>query len=210
MTYAELCASLFSARRFGVKLGLDSMRTGLARLGSPERRLGKVVHIAGTNGKGSTQAMIRAGLEAAGLAVHAYTSPHLARFNERIRLAGQLVDDATLAAALEECEAANEGQPITFFEIATAAAFVLFARTPADFTLLASITLLLITVTMGIRTVTGVLFAGIALAFGPDIQASFPSLHDIVPIGVGLGAIGIARNPNGVFGGNTPVQSPAA
>ncbi len=77
---------------------------------------------------------------------------------------------------------------------------------PADFTLLASITLLLITVTMGIRTVTGVLFAGIALAFGPDIQASFPALHDIVPIGVGLGAIGIARNPNGVFGGNTPLQ----
>ncbi len=77
---------------------------------------------------------------------------------------------------------------------------------PADFTLLASITLLLITVTMGIRTVTGVLFAGIALAFGPDIQASFPALHDIVPIGVGLGAIGIARNPNGLFGGNTPLQ----
>jgi dihydrofolate synthase/folylpolyglutamate synthase len=95
-----------------------------------------VIHIAGTNGKGSTQAMIRAGLEGAGLRVHAYTSPHLVRFHERIRLAGALVQEAELAALLAECEAANGGAPITFFEITTAAAFLGFARHPADWLLL--------------------------------------------------------------------------
>ena len=119
-----------------IDLSLDRMHRILAALGHPERRIPPVIHIAGTNGKGSTQAMIRAGLEAGGLRVHAYTSPHLARFHERIRLAGQLIAEPDLADALAECEAANGGRPITFFEITTAAAFLAFSRSPAEFTLL--------------------------------------------------------------------------
>ena len=119
-----------------IDLSLDRMYRLLGALGNPQDSIPPVIHIAGTNGKGSTQAMIRAGLEAAGLRVHAYTSPHLAWFHERIRLAGELIPEPDLAAALAECEAANDGQPITFFEITTAAAFLAFSRTPADFTLL--------------------------------------------------------------------------
>ncbi|MBR0678629.1 bifunctional folylpolyglutamate synthase/dihydrofolate synthase, partial [Roseomonas alkaliterrae] len=115
-----------------IDLSLGRMRRALAALGHPERRLPPVVHVAGTNGKGSTCAFLRAIAEAAGLRVHVYTSPHLVRFHERIRLAGRLVDDATLTAALEEAEAANAGEPITVFEITTAAAFLLFSRVPAD------------------------------------------------------------------------------
>ncbi len=95
-----------------------------------------MVHVAGTNGKGSTIAFLRAFLEAAGYRVHAYTSPHLVRFHERIRLAGKLIGEEHLTALLEECERANEGKPITFFEITTAAAFLAFARQPADIVLL--------------------------------------------------------------------------
>ena len=119
-----------------IDLSLDRMHRLLAALGNPERRIPPVIHIAGTNGKGSTQAMIRAGLQAGGKRVHAYNSPHLAHFHERIRLAGDLISEDALAATLEECEAANDGQPITFFEITTAAAFLAFSRTPADYTLL--------------------------------------------------------------------------
>ncbi|MCV2447916.1 bifunctional folylpolyglutamate synthase/dihydrofolate synthase [Paracoccus sp. DMF] len=119
-----------------IDLSLDRMHRILEALGNPERRIPPAIHIAGTNGKGSTQAMIRAGLESAGLRVHAYTSPHLAQFHERIRLAGELIPEAELAAVLEECEAANGGAPITFFEITTAAAFLAFSRMPADYTLL--------------------------------------------------------------------------
>ncbi|TWI35957.1 bifunctional folylpolyglutamate synthase/dihydrofolate synthase [Paracoccus sulfuroxidans] len=119
-----------------IDLSLDRMHRILSALGDPQLRIPPVIHVAGTNGKGSTQAMIRAGLEAADLKVHAYTSPHLAYFHERIRLAGELISEEELAAALEECEAANDGQPITFFEITTAAAFLAFSRTPADYTLL--------------------------------------------------------------------------
>ena len=119
-----------------IDLTLDRMWRLLDRLGNPQENLPPVVHIAGTNGKGSTQAMIRAGLEAAGHRVHAYTSPHLARFHERIRPAGDLISEPALAALLDECEAANEGAPITFFEITTCAALLAFARTQADFTLL--------------------------------------------------------------------------
>ncbi|AUH62841.1 bifunctional folylpolyglutamate synthase/dihydrofolate synthase [Paracoccus zhejiangensis] len=119
-----------------IDLSLDRMHRLLAALGHPERRIPPVIHIAGTNGKGSTQAMIRAGLEAGGARVHAYTSPHLARFHERIRLAGELIPEDLLAATLEECEATNDGQPITFFEITTAAGFLAFSRVPADYTLL--------------------------------------------------------------------------
>ena len=119
-----------------IDLTLDRVHRLLAALGHPERALPPVIHIAGTNGKGSTQAMIRAGLEARGDKVHAYTSPHLARFHERIRLAGELIAEDHLSAVLAECEAANRGIPITYFEITTCAALLAFARTPADWTLL--------------------------------------------------------------------------
>jgi len=132
----EILARLMGLHPKIIDLTLDRVHRLLAALGHPERDLPPVIHIAGTNGKGSTQAMIRAGLEAEGKRVHAYTSPHLARFHERIRLAGTLISEPALAALLDECEAANGGVPITFFEITTAAAFLAFARTPADFTLL--------------------------------------------------------------------------
>ena len=119
-----------------IDLSLDRMLVLLDDLGNPQNSLPPVVHIAGTNGKGSTQAMIRAGLEAAGKRVHAYTSPHLARFHERIRLAGDLIPEDQLSAILTEIEDVNAGRPITFFELTTAAAFLAFARTPADYTLL--------------------------------------------------------------------------
>jgi dihydrofolate synthase / folylpolyglutamate synthase len=108
----------------------------MADLGSPQDRLAPVIHVAGTNGKGSTCADLRAIAEAAGLRVHVYTSPHLVRFNERIRVAGKLIDDAALAAILEEVERINAGRPITFFEVTTAAAFLAFARTPSDLVIL--------------------------------------------------------------------------
>ncbi|MGR3585250.1 MAG: bifunctional folylpolyglutamate synthase/dihydrofolate synthase, partial [Pseudooceanicola nanhaiensis] len=105
-------------------------------LGNPQEHLPPVIHVAGTNGKGSTLAMIRAGLEADGKRCHVYTSPHLARFHERIRLAGDLISEAYLAEVLDECYAANGGEPITYFEITTCAALLAFARTPADYCLL--------------------------------------------------------------------------
>ena len=119
-----------------IDLTLDRVWRLLAALGHPERDLPPVIHIAGTNGKGSTQAMIRAGLEAAGDSVHAYTSPHLARFHERIRLAGKLITEEYLTEILEECEVANGTIPITYFEITTCAALLAFARNRADWTLL--------------------------------------------------------------------------
>ncbi|WP_102224136.1 bifunctional folylpolyglutamate synthase/dihydrofolate synthase [Acidimangrovimonas sediminis] len=119
-----------------IDLTLDRMVRLLHALGDPQERIAPVIHVAGTNGKGSTQAMIRAGLEAAGERVHAYTSPHLARFHERIRLAGETIPEAMLVQVLEECETANAGLPMTFFEITTAAAFVAMSRVPADHVLL--------------------------------------------------------------------------
>ena len=119
-----------------IDLTLDRVWRLLDALGNPQDSLPPVIHIAGTNGKGSSQAMIRAGLEAEGCKVHAYTSPHLARFHERIRLAGDLIEESHLSNVLEECEAANGDAPITYFEITTCAALLAFARTPADYTLL--------------------------------------------------------------------------
>jgi dihydrofolate synthase/folylpolyglutamate synthase len=119
-----------------IDLSLHRLEALLARLGHPERRLPPVIHVAGTNGKGSTCAFLRAMAEAAGLRVHVYTSPHLVRFNERFRLAGHLADDAQLSATLEEIEIANAGAAITVFEVITACAFLLFARVPADLTVL--------------------------------------------------------------------------
>jgi dihydrofolate synthase / folylpolyglutamate synthase len=123
-----------------IDLSLDRMWRILDALGHPERALPPVIHVAGTNGKGSTIAFMRAILEAAGLSVHVYTSPHLVRFNERFRLGvkgeGRLVSDEELRSALAECERANAGAPITIFEITTAAGLLLFARHPADVLLL--------------------------------------------------------------------------
>src|SRR3981189_3590094 len=123
-----------------IDLTLDRMWRILRALGHPERQLPPVIHVAGTNGKGSTVAFMRSMLEAAGRRVHVYTSPHLVRFNERFRLGhaggGELISDEALADALSECEAANGSAPITVFEIETAAAFLLFARHPADALLL--------------------------------------------------------------------------
>ncbi len=115
-----------------IDLSLERLQRLLAALGNPERALPPIVHVAGTNGKGSTCAFLRAIGEAAGMRVHVYTSPHLVSFNERIRLAGTLVTDAALAKTLAEVERVNAGQPITVFEVLMAAAFVLFARVPAD------------------------------------------------------------------------------
>jgi dihydrofolate synthase/folylpolyglutamate synthase len=119
-----------------IDLSLGRIERLLTALGNPQRRVPPVIHVAGTNGKGSTVAFLRAMLEAAGKRVHVYTSPHLARFNERVRLAGTLVSDDALLDALDQCERANGGEPITVFEITTAAAFLLFAKEPADVLLL--------------------------------------------------------------------------
>ncbi|WP_425057134.1 bifunctional folylpolyglutamate synthase/dihydrofolate synthase [Rhodovulum bhavnagarense] len=119
-----------------IDLTLDRVQRLLSALDHPERRLAPVVHIAGTNGKGSTLAMVRAGLQGAGHRVQAYTSPHLARFHERIRLSDGLISEPALAAILDECEHANGGAPITYFEITTCAALLAFARDPADWCLL--------------------------------------------------------------------------
>ena len=115
-----------------IDLSLERLQRLLAALGHPERRLPPVIHVAGTNGKGSTSAMLRAMGEAAGWRVHVYTSPHLVRFNERFRVAGEIVSDAALVEAMETIERVNAGAPITVFEVITAAAFQLFAATPAD------------------------------------------------------------------------------
>ena len=127
----DIDSALQSFQRFGVHLGLDRIVKLLANLGNPHYQV-PVIHVAGTNGKGSTIAFLRAVLEAAGRSVHVYTSPHLVRFNERYRLGapdgGKLVSDEALAAALEECEQANGGLPMTVFEMETAAAMLLFSR----------------------------------------------------------------------------------
>ncbi|WP_404384428.1 bifunctional folylpolyglutamate synthase/dihydrofolate synthase [Caenispirillum salinarum] len=119
-----------------IDLSLDRVWRLLAAFGHPERRLPPVIHLAGTNGKGSTLAFLRAMAEAGDKRVHAYTSPHLVRFRERIRLAGGLISEEALTDLLEEAERVNGSDPITFFEITTAAAFVAFTRTPADLLLL--------------------------------------------------------------------------
>jgi dihydrofolate synthase/folylpolyglutamate synthase len=119
-----------------IDLSLDRILALLEALGRPQDRLPPVIHVAGTNGKGSTSAFLRAITEAAGLKVHVLTSPHLVRFVERVRLAGTLITDEAFAAILARVEAANAGREITFFEIVTAAAFVAFAETPANLLIL--------------------------------------------------------------------------
>jgi len=136
----SILARLLALHPKRIDLSLERVQRLLAALGHPERKLPPVIHVGGTNGKGSTIAFLRAMLEAAGQRVHVYSSPHLVRINERFRLGavgeGQLVSDEELTAALAECEAANAGAPITVFEIITAAGMLLFARHPADVLLL--------------------------------------------------------------------------
>jgi dihydrofolate synthase/folylpolyglutamate synthase len=136
----DLLASMKQLHPLLIDLSLERVERMLASLGSPQDKLPPVVHIAGTNGKGSTTAFLKAMLEAAGKRVHVYTSPHLVRFNERIALAGpggaQPIDEDALAALLQRVADVNAGQSITFFEITTAAAFLAFSETPADFLLL--------------------------------------------------------------------------
>lgn len=148
-------------------LGLERIGALLARLGNPERALPPVFHVAGTNGKGSTCAMLRACAEAAGLSAHVYTSPHLVRFNERIRVAGRLIEDARLAKLLEQVLDAGDGIDPSFFEASTAAAFLAFRDTPAD--------LCIVEVGMGGRLDATNVFAAPAIcgiaALGLDHQA---------------------------------------
>ena len=132
----EVIARLSTLHPKRIDLTLDRIRHLLERLDHPERKLPPVIHVAGTNGKGSTVAYLRAILEAAGLRVHTYTSPYLVRINESFRLGqasgGRLATADELQAAFAHCEHTNQGAPITFFEIKTAAAFCLFAKHPAD------------------------------------------------------------------------------
>jgi dihydrofolate synthase/folylpolyglutamate synthase len=136
----DLLARLAALHPKRIDLDLERMQRLLQRLGRPERKLPPVIHVAGTNGKGSTIAYLRAILEAANLSVHVYTSPYLVRINESYRLGkaggGVLVEDGELRGALEHCERVNDGAPITIFEIETAAAFCLFSQHPADVLLL--------------------------------------------------------------------------
>ena len=148
-----------------------------------------MIHIAGTNGKGSTLAFLRAILEASGARVHAYTSPHLIRFNERIRLAGVLVTDEDLTAALAECERVNAGAPITFFEITTAAAFLLFSRHPADWLLL--------------ETGLGGRYDATNVVAAPAASIITSVSHDHAEF-LGTDLLGIAREKAGIFKHDCP------
>jgi dihydrofolate synthase / folylpolyglutamate synthase len=133
---ADRLARLMTLHPKSIDLALDRIERLLNALGNPQDRLPPVIHVAGTNGKGSVIAFLRACLEAAGMRVHVYTSPHLHRFHERIVVASEQIGENALATALDACERANAGEPITFFEITTAAAFHAFAGTPADAVLL--------------------------------------------------------------------------
>ncbi len=128
----EILARLTALHPKLIDLSLGRIERLLEKLDAPHQRLPPVIHVAGTNGKGSTCAFLRSILEAAGKRVHVYASPHLVRFHERIRLSGKLIDEDQLSALLEECELKNAGEPITFFEITTAAAFLAFTRHKAD------------------------------------------------------------------------------
>src|SRR5687768_11801643 len=136
-----LIARILALHPKSIDLSLERIAGLLADLSHPERRLPPVIHVAGTNGKGSTSAYLQAQMEAARLKVHVYTSPHLIHFHERIRLAlgpgeSRPIGDQELTGLLEECEAANANEPITFFEITTAAAFLAFSRSAADYLIL--------------------------------------------------------------------------
>ncbi|MEM9600969.1 MAG: Mur ligase family protein, partial [Pseudomonadota bacterium] len=160
-----------------IDLGLARIETVLDRLGRPQDRLPPSVHVAGTNGKGSTVALTRAMLDASGARVHVYTSPHLVHFNERIILAGSQIDDARLIDVLQRVRDANDGAPLSFFEATTAAAFLAFAETEADYAV--------IEVGLGGRfDATNV--------FMPDVCAITPVDYDHAEF-LGSDIVGIAR-----------------
>jgi dihydrofolate synthase/folylpolyglutamate synthase len=197
----DLIARLSALHPQRIDLGLERMHRLLERLQHPERKLPPVVHVAGTNGKGSTIAYLRAILEASGLRVHAFTSPSLVRINECFRLGrtggGALVDDDELRAALEHCERANSGAPITIFEIETAAAFCLFAQHPAD--------VVLLEVGLGGRLdATNVIDAPLASVIAPISMDHTEFLGDTL--------MGIAREKAAIIKANVPAicaeQSP--
>ena len=119
-----------------IDLKLDRVKRLLRKLGNPEKSIPPVIHVAGTNGKGSTIAMIKAGVQRSGFRTHAYTSPHLVSFNERIEIGDKRISEDALKEVLNECEKVNNSKPITFFEITTCAAFLAFSRVSADYTLL--------------------------------------------------------------------------
>jgi dihydrofolate synthase/folylpolyglutamate synthase len=175
-----------------IDLSLDRVGRLLDALGRPQDRLPPVIHVAGTNGKGSTCAFLRAIGEAAGLRVHMLTSPHLVRFVERIRLAGDLITDEALAEVLARVEAANAGQPITFFEIVTAAAFVAFAETPAD--------LLVLEVGLGGR------FDATNVIASPAVSVIAPVDYDHKEF-LGDDLAGIAGEKAGIIKADRPVVS---
>ncbi len=129
-------ADIANRRPVIIDLSLDRIKRALARLGDPQANLPPFFHLAGTNGKGSTTAFLRAILEAAGHRVHVYTSPHLVRFNERIRVAGEEISDAALIDALKRVDGAIGDDMLTYFETTTCAAFLAFAETAADFALI--------------------------------------------------------------------------
>lgn len=197
----ELIARLGQLHPKKIDLSLGRLETLLAKLRNPERGLPPVIHVAGTNGKGSTVAFLRAILEAGGLSVHAYTSPHLVNFNERIRLGakdgGKIVGDEELADALSECERANGADPVTFFEITTAAAFLIFSRHKAD--------VLLLEVGLGGRLdATNVIPAAMATVITP-VSIDHTEF-------LGLSLTGIAAEKAGILKRDTPAiiarQSP--
>ncbi|MEL6284177.1 MAG: folylpolyglutamate synthase/dihydrofolate synthase family protein [Pseudomonadota bacterium] len=132
----EILERLLSLHPKVIDLSLERLERLLAAIDHPEKKLPPVVHVAGTNAKGSVCAFLRAGLSHGGARAHAYSSPHLARFHERIRLAGDLIEEDALSDLLAECERANGAAPITFFEITTAAALLAFSRVEAEWLVL--------------------------------------------------------------------------
>ncbi len=175
-----------------IDLVLGRIERLLTALGSPEKKLPPVIHVAGTNGKGSTCAFARAMLEAQGLRVHVYSSPHLVHFHERIRLASGIISEEELAATLDDCERANAGEPITFFEITTAAAFLAFSRHPAD---------------------ALVLEVGLGGKYDATNVIAKPAVSVITPVGLdhqeflGSEIAGIAAEKAGIIKKNCPVVS---
>ena len=182
-----------------IDLGLDRTFDMLERLGNPHHALPPVIHIAGTNGKGSTAAFIRAMANQAGLRCHVYSSPHLCRFHERIRLANRLISDEMLADLLSEVRDKNEGRPITFFEVTTAAAFLAFSRVPADLVIL--------------ETGLGGLLDSTNVLDNPAVTVITPIARDHEHF-LGSDITEIARQKAGIFKTNSPAiiakQSPEA
>lgn len=191
-TSEDLLARFLTLHPRKIDLSLGRIEALLAKLGSPHKRLPPVIHVAGTNGKGSTVAFMRAILEAAGKRVHVYTSPHLVRFHERIRLAGKLVSEDELATTFAACDEVNAGAPITLFEMTTAAAFKLFAERPADF--------LLLEVGLGGR------YDATNVIDRPMASVITPVSHDHAEF-LGTDLAGIAGEKAGIIKRDTPVIS---